>query len=127
MREVEVTAAGDDTWRVRLIVQNTGWLPTYVTKMAIKRKLLRGVLAEIELPDGARLLSGKPREELGELEGWAYLHTGISFWPNKKATADRAHVDWVVQGKAGEYARLTAWHERAGLVETEVSLLSLRS
>ena len=58
--------------------------------MATKRNLLRGVLAEIELPDGARLLSGKAREELGELEGWAYLHTGISFWPTKNVTADRA-------------------------------------
>ncbi|MGH6609337.1 MAG: M14 family zinc carboxypeptidase, partial [Burkholderiaceae bacterium] len=87
VRSVEVTSAGDfgeemSTWRVRLIVQNTGWLPTYVTKIAVKRKLLRGVLAEITLPEGANLLSGKQREELGELEGWAYLHTGISFWPN---------------------------------------------
>ena len=122
VREVQVTAAGADTWRVRLIVQNTGWLPSYVSKMAVKRNLLRGVLAEIALPDGVRLVSGKPREELGELEGWAYLHTGISFWPNKNVTADRAHVDWVVHGKAGTEVRLTAWHERAGRIETRVTL-----
>jgi len=107
---------------VRLIVQNTGWLPTYVTKMAVQRQLLRGVFAEITLPDGAQLLSGKPREVLGELEGWAYLHTGISFWPNKKATADRAHVDWIVQAKPGETLKIAAWHERAGRLETEVKL-----
>jgi len=122
LREVNVTAAGADTWRVRLVVQNTGWLPSYVSKMAVKRNLLRGVLAEIELPAGARLVSGKLREELGELEGWAYLHTGISFWPNKKATADRAYVDWVVHGKAGSEIRLVAWHERAGRLETRVLL-----
>ncbi len=122
LRNVEVTAAGTDTWRVRLVVQNTGWLPSYVSKMALKHKLLRGVLAEIELPEDARLLTGKPREELGELEGWAYLHTGISFWPNKNVTADRAHVDWVVQAKAGTEIRLAAWHERAGRLETRVKL-----
>ncbi len=119
---MEVTSAGADTWRVRLIVQNTGWLPSYVSKMAVKRNLLRGVLAEIEVPAGARLVSGKAREELGELEGWAYLHTGISFWPNKKVTADRAHVDWVVHGKAGTEVKLEAWHERAGRVSTSVRL-----
>jgi murein tripeptide amidase MpaA len=122
VREIQVTPAGNDTWRVRLIVQNTGWLPSYVSKMAVKRKLLRGVLAEISVPADAKLVSGRPREELGELEGWAYLHTGISFWPNKNVTADRAHVDWVVQGKAGTEITLTAWHERAGRVETRVTL-----
>ena len=122
LRTAEVTPAGADTWRVRFIVQNTGWLPSYVSKMATKRNLLRGVLAEIALPDGARLVSGKPREELGELEGWAYLHTGISFWPSKNVTADRAHVDWVVHAKAGTKVRLTAWHERAGRIETRVTL-----
>jgi murein tripeptide amidase MpaA len=122
IRAVEVTPAGTDTWRVRLVVQNTGWLPSYVSKMAVKRKVLRGVLAEIELPPGARLVSGKPRAELGELEGWAYLHTGISFWPNKNVTADRAHVDWVVHGAAGSELTLIAWHERAGRIETKVTL-----
>ena len=37
-------------------------------------------------------------------------------------TADRAHVDWVVHGKAGTEVRLTAWHERAGRIETRVTL-----
>jgi hypothetical protein len=50
LRAAEVTRAGADTWRVRLVVQNSGWLPSYVSKMALKHKLLRGVLAEIALP-----------------------------------------------------------------------------
>ena len=80
------------------------------------------MLAEIKLPDGAELVSGKPREELGELEGWAYLHTGISFWPNRKVTADRVHVDWVVKGNAGSKLQIAAWHDRAGRLETSVTL-----
>lgn len=122
LREVQVTPAGADTWRVRLVVQNSGWLPSYVSKMAVQRKLLRGVLAEITLPAGAVLVSGKPREELGELEGWAYLHTGISFWPHKTPTGDRAYVDWVVTAKAGTEVSIAAWHERAGRVQTAVKL-----
>ncbi len=122
VREATVTSLGADTWRVRLVVQNTGWLPTYVTKVAVQNKLLRGVLAEIALPANASLIEGKPRESLGELEGWAYLHTGISFWPNKKPTADRAHVDWIVRAPAGSEVQLTAWHERAGRVRASVAL-----
>jgi len=122
VREVAVSPIGADTWRVRLIVQNSGWLPTYVTKMAIRHKLLRGVLAEIALPEGCALIEGKPRAELGELEGWAYLHTGISFWPNKRPTADRAHADWIVRAPAGAEVRLAAWHARAGRVSANVTL-----
>ena len=122
LRETAVTALGQDTWRVRLVVQNSGWLPTYVTKVAVQNKLLRGVLAEISLPSGCTLVEGKPRESLGELEGWAYLHTGISFWPNRQPTADRAHVDWIVRGPPGSEVQLTVWHERAGRITTRAAL-----
>ncbi len=122
VRAVEVTPQGPDHWQVRLIVQNTGWLPTYVTKMAVQRKLLRGVLAEIALPDGATLVAGRPRAQLGELEGWAYLHTGVSFWGQKKPSADMAHADWIVRAPAGTGVALTAWHERAGRLTRTVVL-----
>jgi murein tripeptide amidase MpaA len=122
LRTAEVTRAGVDTWRVRLVVQNTGWLPSYVSKMAVQHKLLRGVLAEIALPANAELVSGKPREELGELEGWAYMHTGVSFWPNRDPTADRKHVDWIVRAPEGAEISLTASHERAGRVAARVTL-----
>lgn len=122
LRDVQVTRAGANTWRVRLVVQNSGWLPTYVSQMALKRKLLRGVLAEIALPAGTTLVSGKVREELGELEGWSTLHTGVSFWPVKKPTQDIAHVDWVIKGTAGTTLEITAWHERAGRIRAHATL-----
>src|SRR5262249_54570808 len=106
----------------RLVLHNTGWLPTYVTKMALQRKQLRGTLAKIALPQGATLVSGKPREELGELEGRAYLHTSVSVWPTKKPTQDIAYVDWVVRAPAGTSIELTAWHDRAGRVRRQVRL-----
>ena len=40
----------------------------------------------------------------------------------RSVTADRAHVDWVVHGKAGTEITLMARHERAGRVETRVKL-----
>jgi hypothetical protein len=38
------------------------------------------------------------------------------------ATSDRAKVEWVVQAKAGTVVEITAVHERAGTVRTEVRL-----
>ena len=114
--------AGGDTWVITLVVQNTGWLPSYVSKRALDRKVVRGVIAEISLPAGAKLIGGKRREELGQLEGKAYKHTGVSFWPDYHVTDDRAKIEWIVHGRKGDRVALTARHDRAGTVRTEVEL-----
>ena len=122
LRELTATALGADTWRLRLVVENSGWLPSYVSKMGLQRKQTRGVLAEITLPASTQLLAGKLRQELGELEGWAYLHTGISFWPNTKPTSDRAYTEWTIKAPMGTQINLLAWHERAGRLNAQVTL-----
>ena len=48
----EVRALGPDTWRVRLAVTNSGYLPAYVTQRALERKTVRGVMFEIHMPVG---------------------------------------------------------------------------
>jgi hypothetical protein len=117
--ETNVEALGDDAYRVRLVVHNTGWLPTYVTKKALEKKLVRGVVCEINLPEGATLATGKQREELGQLEGRAYKP---SFPETSDATEDRAKVEWVVRSPQGGSVKLTARHERAGQAVVELDL-----
>jgi murein tripeptide amidase MpaA len=121
--EASAKPLADDTYRVRFVVQNTGWLPTYVTKNALQKKVVRAVVCEIELPEGASLETGKPREELGQLEGRAYKPSalsGSSFATDD--TMDRAKVEWVVHAPQRSIVKLTARHERAGTVSVEVEL-----
>jgi len=123
LRETKVTSLGGNSYRIRLVIQNEGWLPTYVTKKALERKLTRGVMAEITLPKGVSLEAGKEREELGELEGRAYK----TAFPDEaeESTTERAKVEWVVRAKKGTKGtkiKLLARHERAGTVRTEVVL-----
>ncbi len=118
--ETKVTSLAADSYRVRFVVQNEGWLPTYVTKKALERKVTRGVIAEITLPKGALLESGKQREELGELEGRAYK-TAFSD-ESDEGTNERVKVEWVVKAKKGTKIKLLAKHERAGVVRAEVVL-----
>ena len=67
-------------------------------------------------------MTGKRREEIGQLEGKAYKHTGISFWPDYHVTDDRAKIEWIVRAKAGDTVELVARHERAGTVRASVKL-----
>jgi murein tripeptide amidase MpaA len=117
---------GAGTWKVTLVVQNTGWLPTYVSKRALARKTVRGVIAAIELPAGARLATGKARDDVGQLEGKAYKHTGVSFWPDYNVTDDRVKVEWVVRADEGATIGVIARHERAGTVRATIALASAR-
>ncbi|MDW8106084.1 MAG: M14 family zinc carboxypeptidase, partial [Armatimonadota bacterium] len=119
--EAKVEHLGEGVYKVRLVVQNTGWLPTYITKKALEKKLVRGVIAEIELPEGARLRSGNPREELGQLEGRAYKPSAATAWQSDP-TDDRAKVEWIVESPRGGTVRLVARHERAGVVRVELPL-----
>jgi murein tripeptide amidase MpaA len=112
------SGADEIAYRVRLVVHNTGWLPTYVTKKAAERKVVRPLVAEIALPEGARLESGKLRAEFGQLEGRAYKSASPFGW-TADATEDRVKLEWVVRARPGQSAHLVARHERAGWVRAE--------
>jgi murein tripeptide amidase MpaA len=122
--EATATPLGEDAWRVRLVVQNAGWLPSYVTQRALKNKTVRGLVVEIALPAGATLETGSAREELGQLEGRAYKPVTPSGWAgwSGDATEDRTKVEWVVRGPHGGKVMLTARHARAGTVHAELRL-----
>jgi murein tripeptide amidase MpaA len=122
----EVRALGGDTWRVRFAVANAGWLPSYVSKRALARKTVRGVMFELHLPEapgsGVSLVNGKPRFEGAQLEGHAPRHSLHAFLPARDMTADRAVAEWVVRAPRGTRLTLSADGGRAGVVRTEVAL-----
>jgi len=113
------TRLRDGVYAIRLVVQNTGWLPTYVTKKALERKNVRPLIAEVTLPESAKFIAGRCREELGQLEGRCYKGPsalGLTADP----TDDRAMFDWVIQAPAGSIVKITARHPRAGTARVEV-------
>jgi murein tripeptide amidase MpaA len=120
--KAEAKPLGGGSYRVTLALQNTGWLPTYTSKMALKNKTVRGVVAEINLPESATLETGKAREELGQLEGRHLL--GPTGHPRSmgQPTADRLKVEWVIHAPAGGVVSITARHERAGVTRLNIEL-----
>jgi hypothetical protein len=119
LRGTEVKAIGKGAWRVRMVLENTGWLPTSVTKKAVDKKVSRGIICEIGLPKGASLQSGKERQEFTELEGRANKGAFAEAWG---ATDDRLKVEWIVLAPKGGKVKLLARHDRAGVVRAEVEL-----
>jgi murein tripeptide amidase MpaA len=118
----EVRALGHDSWRIRFAVANAGYLPSYISKRALERKVARGVVFELHLTDGASLVSGQQRLQGPQLEGHAPKNSMQAFVPTRDVTADRAVAEWVVQAPRGTRIGLTASADRAGTVRTEVTL-----
>ncbi len=115
----QVEPLGDDTYRVQVVAQNRGYLPTYVTRKALERKVCRPVVAELELAEGMSLVSGKLRQECGHLEGVAYKPAS-PLWRIGDATDDRVKLVWVVRAAKGSRCELVLRQERAGLVRVEL-------
>ena len=111
-----------DLYRVQVVFANTGWLPTQVTDKAVERGCAGCVHCDIELPEGAELVGGEARMELGQLKGRShkprYLGTAMGLDP----TSDRCKAEWIVRGPAGTDVNLTVRHPRAGTAARSVTL-----
>ena len=71
--ELKVEALSDGLRKVVLEVDNSGYLSTNVTRIAVDKKVARPVKAEIKLPEGAELVSGEREVDLGHLAGRSAL------------------------------------------------------
>lgn len=123
LRETLVESAGDEAWRVRVVVENAGWLPTNVTQLALERRTVLPLRADIELPDGASLVTGTGKQDLGQLAGRALKTSGIGMFAfGTDDTSDRAAAEWIIKAPAGTECNVTIRHDRAGIVRTTVTL-----
>ncbi|HKH31318.1 MAG TPA: M14 family metallopeptidase [Gaiellaceae bacterium] len=121
MRSLDVEPLGDDRFFVRLVLENTGWLPTYVTQKAVERQSVRPLEVELTLPEGARVVAGELRTEAGQLEGRVHLRSAL-WWGTDQGTSDRAKLEWVVEAPLGGTLGVEARHPRAGVVRRDVNL-----
>jgi murein tripeptide amidase MpaA len=121
MRSLEVEPLGDGRFFVRLVVENTGWLPTSVTQKAVERQSVRPLEVELTLPEGARIVAGELRTEAGQLEGRVHLRSAL-WWGTDQGTSDRAKLEWVVEAPSGGTLGVEARHPRAGVVRRDVEL-----
>jgi murein tripeptide amidase MpaA len=111
----------EDTFKVNLVVENSGYLPTFTSQQAKKRKAVRPVRVEIDLPAGCTIASGKTRLELGHLEGRSNKVELMPVWASSP-TDNRARAEWVLKGKAGSQVGFHIISERAGTLHRTLTL-----
>lgn len=102
--QVSAESLGGDIYRVSAVVGNTGYLPTYLTREAIKLKVDVKPKAVLSCAQGIEMADGKAEQTLSHLQGFS----GISaryMWgvPNTGAHEPvQQKVTWLIHGKAGQ-------------------------
>ena len=120
VHSLEVKPLGEGAYHVRLVLCNTGWLPTNITQKAVDRKAVRPIEVDLTLPEGAALIGGEKRVEAGQLEGRFQKRSIL--WSSADDTTDRVKVEWVIAAPRGGTLQIKARHARAGTIRREVEL-----
>ncbi|HZJ51905.1 MAG TPA: M14 family metallopeptidase [Actinomycetota bacterium] len=121
LQRVEVERLGASTYRLAVVVENTGFLPTNVTAKAVERKVCPGVEVELTLPADARRLTGEEKAELGQLGGRVTERSLLS-WFDADEPTDRTKAEWVIEAPRGGQVRIEARHPRAGVARRTIAL-----
>lgn len=120
---VEVEALGAEAWRVRLVLENTGFLPTQTLERGAQVGASPGVAAWVEVGNGQRV-EGPARSQLDHLDGWGSLRVGAGKHPVYAGLPGRGHrgvVDWVVRGQGAVRVVWSAGRGGQGIVEAELA------
>lgn len=124
LRIAELRAAplGGGLYRVSCLVENTGYLPTYVTRKAVQNRLAKTVKARIELAN-AEILAGEATTDIGHLAGNGPVAEPGLAGPAADSRGNRKSIQWLVrvQGAAAS-ATVTAISEKAGRVSQSIAL-----
>jgi murein tripeptide amidase MpaA len=120
LHSLDITPLGENNYRINLVVENSGFLPTNTSTQGKKRKAIRPVRAEIELPQDAVLTNGKRREEIGHLEGRSNK-MDVSIY-STSPTDNRGRVEWIVKAPEETLIEIKVVSERAGTIRRQVRL-----
>jgi murein tripeptide amidase MpaA len=119
VRQFTATPLGDDLYRLRLVLMNTGFLPTYGSRQGEKMRAVRPIRVELALPDGATLEVGELKQDIGQLEGRS---NKISIFGGNFPSDNLKHVDWLIRAQPGSSVAVKAVAQRAGTVRAETTL-----
>ena len=118
--QLTAEAEGDGVYKVRTVVENLGFLPTWVSDQAKAMNRAKPVTAELS-GDGFRLLTGKAKQTVGDLAGRNDQYEPLSYLPNYANEARKA-VEWVVAAAAGTTLTVTSVARNGGTDTQTVTL-----
>lgn len=121
LRDQRFESLGGDLYRISVVVENIGFLPTHLSEQAIAMRAAKPVSVELRGPAGMQIIHGSAQQEIGHLAGRFQrnmAYTRFYDWPlSSKA------VQWTVRLSDGDTSELevVAGSPRAGTVRVRLA------
>ncbi len=116
--QVELKHQGADIYHLCLQLENQGFLPTYTSQKALEKKTVHPIQVTLFYPPSVVLINGKQEQEIGHLEGRA----NKAYRSVAEGVDYRTTVTWVISGALGTEIEIVAKAERAGTVNSKITL-----
>lgn len=120
--EAETEPLGAELYRVRAVVKNLGYLPTYLTQLAREQGIIPGVTVTVTT-QGAELVMNDATQDLGHLDGVVNRRQPWSGWGRPWGAVAR-RAEWLVRRKAGSEAsvEIAAESQKGGVHRVRLPL-----
>jgi len=120
IKTIEIYKISNDVYTINLVIDNSGFLPTFTSEQGKNRAVIRPVRVELEIPDSVEVLNGRLKTELGHLEGRSNKIGAIFIIASP--TDNRRRIEWTLKGKIGNMVTLHIRSERAGTIHKQLVL-----
>ncbi|MGC4190098.1 MAG: M14 family metallopeptidase [Thermomicrobiales bacterium] len=112
---------GGDIYRVSALVQNAGFLPTYLTEVGRATGQIEPPTVTITVPEGAEVVSGKVEQKLDHLDGRANQYGAMPSTP-VYGNRSRAKAEWIIRAPGGGLVELLVTSTKAGADRAMIEL-----
>jgi hypothetical protein len=111
----------DGVYEITAMIGNPGYLPTNLTEEAVKLKVAKPVIVDLE---GAEVIGAAPEKKIDSLAGFSGTVTGafygnISTFVNAPA---KKKLTWIVKAAEGTVITVKASQEKAGKACKQITL-----
>ena len=117
----EVKKIAEQTYHINLILENTGFLPSYTSQQGKKRKIMQPVHVELLLLDGIEIISSDKKQVIGHLEGRSNK-LDVSAHFGNSPTDNRSKTEWIINAKPGSIINFKITGARAGNLSHSIKL-----
>lgn len=121
IRDIQVSVQSDQISQVDIVLNNQGFLPTYVSEQAKTVGSPHKPSAKVDCSPGIVLLNEKPKKEIAHLEGrsrdWPWIS---SVFPWGGENSNEIRLRYIVKGKG--VLKFEADFQMGGKVETSIQI-----
>jgi hypothetical protein len=119
---IDAEALGGGLTRVSAVVENLGYLPTYVLSSAKELAWNDPLRGRILPSEGVSLAGGDLEQLVGHLEGWGgYMRLGTPSFARSEGVPVRKRLTWVVRGRGSVTVEASAARVGAARASVEIA------